>query len=268
MPAVQLARLAQQIDVLVWQFTRPSDFIARLRDLFDFYADRVYRAGQAVPPASMASAYHIPVLVMRQLEIELRAPSKQHPTAALSLVDALWKESKLEFKILATLLLGFIPLRPPEEILDRMHSYAKPGSDTQVLNALLENGGRSLRQEMPARWLDLIEGWANDNHVAQHGMALRAIIITSQDTGFDNLPPLFRLFSALLQEGAVSLQAELQSTLLALLKRSPKETVYLLRQILSLSTRPTTHRLVRLSLSHVPPEYQPSLRQALQNQAD
>ena len=268
MPAVQLSRLAQQIDVLVWQFTRPADFITRVRDLFDLYADRVYRAGQAVPPASMANAYHVPALVMRQLEIELRPPCKQHPVAALLLVDALWAESMLEFKLLATDLLGSIPLNPPDPVLERLRSFARAGIDTQVLDALLNFGGRGLRQEMPVRWIELVEGWANDSSLSQHAVALRTIIITAQDEGFDNLPPLYRIFSALLQEGATSLQAELQTTLLALLKRSPKETVYLLRQVLSLSSKPTTQRLVRLSLSHVPPEYQASLRQSLQSTTD
>lgn len=268
MPAVQLSRLAQQIDVLVWQFTRPADFVLRLRDLFDLYADRVYRAGQAVPPATMAPSYHVPVLVMRKLEIELRAPCRQHPAAALLLVDALWLESMLEFKLLATTLLGMIPLRPPEPVLEHIRSFARSGMDTQVLDALLNNGGRGLRQEMPTRWIELIESWANDNGISQHAFALRSIIITSQDESFGNLPPLYRIFSSLLQEGAVTLQAELQSTLLALLKSSPKETVYLLRQVLSLSNKPTTQRLVRLSLSHVPPEYQASLRQALQSQSE
>ncbi len=265
MPAVQLSRLAQQIDVLVWQFTRPADFLSRLRDLFDLYANRVYRAGQAVPPASLAPAYHVPPLVMRQLEVELRTPCRQLPAAALTLVDTLWAENMLEFRLLGMILLGYIPLNPPETILECIRIYAKPGTDSQVMDALLNYGGRGLRHEMPARWIELIESWANDPILGYQAIALRTIIITLRDESFDNLPPLFRIFSALLQTGQMTLQSELQSTLLALLRRSPTETVFLLRQVLPLSSSPTTQRLVRLSLSHVPPEYQSGLRQALQS---
>lgn len=65
MPAVQLSRLAQQIDVLVWQFTNPADFLLRLRDLFEYYANRVFKSGQAVPPTTMAPAFHILLIIMR-----------------------------------------------------------------------------------------------------------------------------------------------------------------------------------------------------------
>jgi hypothetical protein len=266
MPAVSLARLSQQIDVLVWQFTRPTDFLSKLHDLFNLYANRVYRKGQAVPPASMVPAYHVAPLVLRQLEMELRAPCKQHPIAALALVDALWAETMLESRILATTLLGNIPLHPPEPITERLRAFARPDTDTQVLDALLERGGVSLRQDQPDLWLGLIEYWANDLATASQGIALRAILVTARDERFSNHPPLFRIFSHLLQAASGAIQAELQTTLLGLLRCFPKETVFLLRQILPITGNTTTHRLVRLSLSHVPFEYQDGLRQALQAQ--
>jgi len=266
MPAVSLARLNQQIEVLVWQFTRPADFLAKLEDLFNLYANRVYRKGSEVTPASMVPAYHVAPLVLRQLEISLRAPCKQHPAAAMALVTALWAESMLEERLLATTLLGNIPLNPPEPVIECLHSFARPETDTQVLDALLDQGGRGLRQEQSDRWLELIESWSGDPSPGYQGMALRAILISARDEHFSNHPPLFRIFSRLLQVASSAIQAELQATLLGLLRGFPQETVYLLRQVLPLSNNPTTHRLVRLSLSHVPVEIQDGLRQALQAQ--
>jgi hypothetical protein len=265
MPAVQLSRLAQQIDVLVWQFTRPADFLLRLRDLFELYANRVHKAGQAVPPTTMAPSFHIPPIIMRQLEVELRQPCEQHPAAAFALVEALWAESMLEYRVLATIILGLIPLNPPELVLERIRAYTARKTDTHVIEALLNHSGRSLRRERPDLWIGLIESWASVPSHASQTIALRAIKITTKDEKFDNIPPLFRIFSEILQIGPSALQAEMQTTLMALLKYSPKETVYLLRQVLLLTTSPTTQRLVRLSLSHVPPEYQNSLRKALQS---
>ena len=265
MPAVQLSRLAQQIDVLVWQFTRPADFLQRLRDLFEYYADRVFKAGQAVPPATLVPSYHIPPIIMRQLEVELRQPCTQHPAAAFALVEALWGESMLEYRLLASILLGMVPLHPPDQVVECIRTFAVPKTDSQIIEALLENSGRSLRQEMPDIWINLIESWANSPSYAYQAIALKAIKISTNDEKFENFPPLFRIFSAILQIGPSALQAEMQTTLMALLDYSPKEMVYLLRQVLLITSSPTTKRLVRLSLSHVPPEYQNSLRQALQS---
>lgn len=266
MPAVSLARLNQQIEVLVWQFTRPADFLVKLSDLFSLYANRVYRQGQDITPTSMVPAYHVAPLVLRQVEIGLRAPCKQHPAAALALVEALWTRTMLEERLLCATLLGSIPPHPAEPITAHIRQFARPDTDTQLLEALLERGGRGLRQEQAAVWLEMVENWANDSSAAYQVIALRAILITANDESFGNHPPLFRLFSRLLQAASGTTQAELQATLLGLLHRFPKETVFLLRQVLPLSNNPTTHRLVRLSLSHVPAESQDGLRQALQSQ--
>ena len=263
MPAVQLARLNQQIDALIWLFTNPSDFLSRLRDLFELYSDRLYRAGHAVPPTSMTSSYHVPILVLRHLRIGLRPACRQHPAAALALADILWAESMFEFRLLAAALLGAIPLTQLGPVVERLRLFSCPPIDHLVLEALLTDGGLSLRRELPQQWIDLISRWNDDPALPIQSVALKAIKVTAQDEQFSNLPPLFRILSEQLKTGSAPLQAELQETLLALLRRSPTETVFLLRQILPLTTSPISLRLIRLILPRVPAEFQAGLRQAL-----
>lgn len=267
MPAVELARLSQQIEILVWQFTRPADFLLRLRDLYHLYANRVYKAGHAVSPGSQTPTFHIPAILMRRLETELRPACEQHPNAAFTLVDALWKENIYEYRLLAAILLGMIRLSSPDEVSGRLLAFTETPLDMKVLEAVLSFGGRKMRRELPDAWIMLLETWANASSLAVQAVALKAIEVSSMDENFSNTPPLFRIFSSFLQKGPATLQGELQTTLLALLKVSPNETVYLLRQILPLTNSPTTQRLVRLSLAQVPAEYQNILRQALQTQS-
>jgi hypothetical protein len=264
MPAVQLARLQQQIDALVWLFTNPAAFNTRLRDLFELYSDRVYRSGLAVPPTTLIQSYHVPPLVMRQLKIGLSPSCRAHPNAALALVDGLWVESMLEFRLLATALLGAIPVEQAAEVAERLRRYAVPGEDQHLLEVLLTDGGASLRLDLPQQWIELVTRWNNDPDPRVQSIGLKAMKVTAQDERFHNLPPLFRLLSDQLQKGSAALQAELQETVLALLQRSPTETVYLLRQILPITTSPISLRLVRLVLPRVPDELQAGLRQALQ----
>lgn len=263
MPAVQLARLNQQIDALIWLFPNPDDFLNRLRELFELYSDRLYRAGHAVPPTSMTPTYHVPILVLRHLRVGLRQSCRQHPAAALALVDGLWAETMLEFRLLAVALLGMIPLTEVEPVLERLRSFAHPAEDNHVLEMLLTDGGLSLRREQSQKWIDCIARWNNDPALPIQSIGLKAIKVTAQDGQFNNLPPLFRILSEQLKIGAAPLQAELQETLLALLRRSPTETVFLLRQILPLTISPISLRLVRSVLPRVPAEFQSGLRQAL-----
>jgi hypothetical protein len=265
MPAVSLARLKQQTEPLVWQFTRPADFLIKLRDLFEFYADRVYRAGQAVPPSSWAPAYHIPPLVIRHLEVELRTPCRQNPAAALNLIDFLTGQAMFEFRLLASILLGHVPLNEPDLVIDRLYNLARPGEGSAALKSLFANGGRTVRKELPDQWIELIERWIGASSEELQAVGLLAITVTANDEEFDNLPTIYRIFSEIFQRGPNTLQAELQEALQALLRRAPQETVFLLRQVLPLSTSPTTHRLVRQAMPRLPVEYQIHLRQALQS---
>jgi len=265
MPAVSLARLKKQIDELVREFTRPTEFLNQLRDLFELYADRIYRAGRTVPPSSLAPAYHISPLVLRQIEIELKPHCQQNPAATLNLVDLLWGQSMLEFRLLASMLLSQVPLNDPKPVIDRLYQFAKPGDGSLALKSLLGIGGREVRHKMPDGWIEMVERWAGETSEDLQAIGLIAITVTANDEEFFNLPSIYRVFSEIFQRGSNSLQAELQEALQALLRRAPQETAYLLRQVLPLSISPTTHRLVRQALPRLPAEYQLSLRQALQS---
>ena len=66
-----------------------------------------------------------------------------------------------------------------------------------------------------------------------------------------------------LQAALPSLQPALQDVLTALVRRSPQETLYYLKQILASSSQVNTARLIRRLLPLFSPENQASLRQAL-----
>jgi hypothetical protein len=70
----------------------------------------------------------------------------------------------------------------------------------------------------------------------------------------------------LFQASPTGLHAELVEVAKALVQRSPVETGYFLRQILTLSSNPNTARVVRRLLPEFSPELQASLRKVFQNQ--
>lgn len=245
MPAVDLNRLKHQIDGLIWRFTRPDEFVQELHDIFSFYAGRVYKPGELVQKKSGIQAYHVPSLVMRQLEIDLHQRCVENPGAALSLIDTLWQESMLELRVLAASLLGMLPLTYQQDISNRLISWSHQTTDEGLLRILLDKGSSRLRQEEPGAWIQILKEWGASEGKGSQRIMLFAILSLLQNPDFENLPPLFDMTAIALKSHPQALQQELIAVITRLKERSPSECAYFLRQIIRLGVSDATARLLR-----------------------
>jgi hypothetical protein len=264
MPAVQMIRLKAQIGELAWQFTRPGEFQQALTELFNYYSERSYRPGQAAQPVSLTPMYHLPLLILRQLALDLSPYCLENPSAALALADTLWKDIYLEPRLLAVTLLGHLPVQPEEPLVERLQSWCQPGENKELLNTIFRQTSLKLRRQLPERWLGIIKGWLNDPRTPFQAMGLNALLPLIQDRDFENLPPIFGSISPLLQSAPAAIQVELIAVISALARRSPKETVYYLRQVLTVAQDAGADRLIRKTLPAFTLEDQTSLKSALQ----
>ena len=245
MPAVSIARLRAEVAGLSDLFARPAEFLTGLHQLLDFYADRVYRAGQAIPPAPLIPTYHTPPLVIQQLQRELRARCVQDPAAGLALADFLWTDPYIEVRKLAVFLLGQAPPKPVQPVLERIQAWARPQEPADILKLLLAEGTVRLRRELPETWLETIQTWVNDPSPGTQFLGIQALVPLVEDRQFANFPPVFRMISPFLFSPQAFLLPGLQDILEALARRSPIETAFYLRQILGSPTPPATIRIVR-----------------------
>lgn len=264
MPAVELSRLRSQINGLIERFADPAGFRLALRDLLDLYANRAYRPGQAVKPQPLLPSYRVTPLIMHQLELELGKTCQERPEQALGVVDALWRDPYLEPRLLAATLLGTIPASHQEAVVKILRAWAVPAENFRMLDTLFRSGTAVLRRSAPQQLFRLFEEWLNSSQTEIQSLGVRALIPVIEDQAFENLPPVFRLLSPMVQRSTTPLFTDLQAALEALARRTPVETVYFLRQALSMSPGAGTSRLVRRCLPLFEPAQQASLRAALQ----
>jgi hypothetical protein len=263
LPAAELTRLRTQIAGLILHFEDPAGLRIALRDLLDLYANRAYRPGHAIQPQPLLPTYRVPALVTRQLEMELGKVCQEKPVAALAAIEPLWRDPYLEPRLLAITLLGIIPASHGEAVVEKIRVWAKPKENTRILDALFENGTVGLRRSAAHLLLGLIEEWINSSNTDIQALGIRALVPMVRDPIFQNLPPVFRLLSPLMQTAPAALQTDLQIVTEALAKYSPTETVYFLRQVLSLSSGSGTARLIRRCLPAFTAEQQASLRRVM-----
>ena len=264
MPAIQLARLKIQSVRLAENFADPQAFVRELHSLLDFYADRTHRPGLAGGPPPLLPAYNVPPQVIRQVERELAPIAIQDTQAALALSDRLWLEDCLECRLVAISLLGLLPPNPAALILDRVGAWARPNTEARLVKALFSVGLQRLRQEQLDGYLVQVSEWVNSEHIFTQQLGLQAIVPLVAGQEFSNVPIVFRLITPLVRAAPARLRPDLLEVLRHLAQRSPKETVFFLRQNLAIKTdNPGTAWLARQCLSALPPEGQASLRSAL-----
>ena len=265
MPSVELTCLRDQIANILSLVDRPEDFHRAVRDLLDQHSEHAYRAGEAVTSRPLLPSYRVPTLVFRQLEIDLGTACRRQPEQLLACAAALWDDDHLEPKLFAAIILGQAPPAHAAAILSLLRAWVQPSEDRQVLDALLDRGTLSLRRNEPEGLFELIHANLDIPSTPYQRIALRIIEAIVSDPQFNNHPPIFRLLSPLVLAPPAGLVNDLHHCLSALVRSTPSETAYFLRQNLGSSSDATTARLVRRLIPDFPPDLQSNLRTTLRS---
>jgi hypothetical protein len=263
MPAIQPARLKKQAAELANSFNQPAVFIRGLRTLLDLYTDHTHRSGQAGEPSPLMAAYNAPPPVMRQVWFELNRVLKPQPEAIYPLCDALWAQPNLDLKLMASQLLSLCPEDKAEPIIERMQAWISSGLDKRLLDAVLEHGLMKIERQAPERAMELVTEWLAAAELSMQQAGLRALPMMIQSMGTQNLPVIFKQMGAFIRVAPSRLRPDILKVLVCLVRASPSETAYFLRQNLWAPENTDTAWLVRQVLSEFPEEMRAGLRQAM-----
>jgi hypothetical protein len=263
MPAIQPARLKNQVSDLANSFEQPAAFIRGLHALLDLYTDHTHRSGQAGEPSPLMGSYNTPPPVMRQVWVELDRFIKIHPESIFPLCDALWAEPNLDLKLLAAKMLSQCPSETTQAVIDRMQTWIDSGLDKRLLDAVLENGLPKIQQQAPERAMELIASWLSSTEYTLQQAGLRALLPIIESQGTQSLPGIFKLLTPFIRLTPSKLRPDILAALSSLVHASPSETAYWLHQNLSAPDNPDTAWLVRQVMSEFPEETRARLRQAV-----
>lgn len=263
MVAIQPARLKKQVSVLAEKFSQPASFVHDLHNLLHQYSDHTHRSGQSGEPLPLIGSYNTPPPVLRQVWLALAPLIKDRPAEVLPLCDALWAEPNYDLKLMAARFLGQLPVDYSEPVMSRLRSWIHQDLDKRLLEGLLEYGLEGLQLYAPQQVMDMVTSWLQSSEILYQQAGLRALPPLITGSGQAYLPAIIRSFTPYVRVAPSRLRPDILAALIALVKSSPAETAYLLRQNLSVADNPDTAWLIRQVLSQFPPESQAGLRQAL-----
>lgn len=262
MPAIDQGRLRIQSANLVENFQDPPAFLRALRELLELYTNHTLRRSQSFRHVSMVS-HNTPNPVLRQIQSEMASRTDAQPADAVVLTEALWKEGTFEARLLASRLLGMIPLQHAIPALSRLPDWLAQSPDKEIRAALLTDALARMRSENPEAFFTLLEAWLRSPRTNLQVWGLRAIIPLLQDPDFENLPAAFRILRPAIEKAGPSTQMDLLACLQALTNLSPTETMMFLSEILARQPNPMLVRTLRRMLPSLHPELQGGLRDLL-----
>jgi hypothetical protein len=268
MPAIQPARLKIQVQEMSQLVDDPAAFLRALHDLLDFYADRTRRFQRGDRAMSLIRNYRVPDQVLRQIEIGLIPVLSPHPDTAIALADSLWEDGWLETRLLAITIVGQIKPQPPERVSEKVRAWGLMSKDPMVTKALAFRGTERLRQGQRDHFLEMVEEWLSSGELSLVRVGLHAVAHLLEDQRFENLALIFRWLSPLTRQVDFKTKQALIPVLKLLAQRSPQETAYFLRKILTSTENVHIPGLIRKLLDQFPEHLQDSLRQHLRKNRD
>jgi len=263
MPAVNPARLQTQIDHLITFFDTPHAFHRQLQNIFDLYANHTLRIGEYISSQPLIPMYHLPDLVTRQVELDLKPHIRENPETAIVIADELWTDKYFETRHLAGFILGMITMDDPQPIRTRLEKWLTPDLDKTLTADLLMCGTRSIQYGFPIVWERFIESYLTDKDPKMVALGLQGLRASLQVNSDKLLPSIFRLISPLIRDVEHDIMKELEHLIKALVSVSPTETTFYLKQAVSVSESKGTARLVKQCLPFFDDELKQELNDSL-----
>jgi hypothetical protein len=260
MPAAELSKLKAQIYAISTQFEEPQIFLHSVLTLMELYSDQHYRPGDLSKVNHLIPEYRLPSLVIQQLSISLSELTVVKPVPAIQIMDALWKNTYFESRLIAAVMLGSLPTHPIEPLIERIRNWMDPEIDNDLITALLNSCHRLFAAENMGVWLDLIHHWLGLDKVGSVKIGLRAIQVILNDPKFANIEKIFPLIEPAMLNPNSALQRDLYSLIESLNNYSEMETTAFLRSILTRTNNTEVIRFIRRCLPLLDPESQASIK--------
>jgi hypothetical protein len=263
MPAIHLPRLHRQVAELAEYFSKPKGFVQELKDLLEFYGDRTRRTNRVGVPPPILQIYKVPDPVLRRVLLEMEPHVEAEMEKTFALVDALWKEPIYELRFLAIHLLDAVPSSEYKYLLKRLENWVGENQEETLLEAMATHSLARLRADSPEVFFRQVEKWLSSKKMMHHKLGLRALLAQLNETGFENLPVVYRLLGVLIPTAPKGLRPYLRDLIRPLARRSPLETSFFLQESLKTSDNPIIPWLIRRSIESFPKDVQSNLRAAL-----
>ncbi len=262
MAAISLAKLRIQIERLKSRFSAPHGFLSALVTMLELYADQTYHP-RAEKKLYRLPYYQVPAIISRQLNREFQNLAGERPVESLENAHLLWTESHYETKVLAARLLGSIPAKFAENVINEIDEWQIAGLDSGLINELLEIASATVRRSKSDVLLRKIRGWVTDASERKIRLGLKALQVIAGEATFTDLPVLLAIFTPIIEKPTDLQVTESVKLYQLLVQRFPEEMELFSTKMVKNIRNANKQKLLRKAFSAFSPEKEKTLKSML-----
>lgn len=266
MPAIQLSKLTEQTELMLKDWQQPERLLSRLVDLLEYYADHLYQPAEQIRTTPGLPIYRVPPIVLRNLERSFSRTAAQQPQAGLDLAEILWQHGYSESLLLSAAILGGLPGPYHQLVIQRIFGWANMDLPASLVTRLIELATRQVRQHSLSDLLTKLSEGLNSDKPGLVQFSFLVLQPLIEDPKFENLPFVYRVITPFVQQPPADFLPELVDLIGSLATRSPAETTYFLRKLITPSSNQECLRLLRRALPSLPEAGRASLFPLLREQ--
>lgn len=265
MVAINLSRLASQLDDLREQYANPDAFLTRLHRFFSFYHQYAHRKHRDAIPESFLRQYDLPKQIVPQLEMTLRTLAQSEPEQSFALIDALWQDDYFEARDLACYILGQQSEEQTQKVMAQVETWLAQAQDRAVVASIFEKACVGILANSPDLFSGLIKKLLNSKELRHQSQGLMALSIYLPKADDKKLPMVYSMVRPFIAQSDLQIQSRLAGLVFELVKRSPGEMAYLLKEVLSETEGPEIEQRLRSYLDYFGAEHAESIQKAIKN---
>jgi len=259
MPAIDLERLAREVERLDALFGFPDELRRATLELLEFYAQRARRAPDSPNVMDGERALGVPPPVVRAIGAALQGQARRAPAAGIPAAAALWDAAEREARLIACWVLSALP---QEQVAAWLEARAGDLDDPAVLKAAVERALEAWRRADGKAYVAQLERWIASPRSAVQALGLRALEAGLDLSEMEDLQFAFQALTRLPRPVRGEARRALESVLIGLADRSPAEMTRFLLEDIERQV-PGTEKLAHLLSGRLPPAQRERLIAAL-----
>ena len=174
--------------------------------------------------------------------------NKELIDTVISSFDNLWKESWLECRKLAFLILGWISPNPTCDVSGRLREWCEICGYDRVMDTAFAVALAELWRKSPELMISVLESWMTSSSPTKKLWGMRVVQELSNDILVSYLPTIFQLLTPYIQSMVIPPDTDLILAIKNLAEQNPQETAFFLRRIITTSENDGVYALIRQSL--------------------
>jgi hypothetical protein len=224
MAPIELGHLRAQIKYLFQHFDSAETFVENLLAILKRYRQKKNTTNSWLSTSTSLPAYHIPEILITEIQSSLEKPIHLNPDSALEIVNILWEEEEYEPKMFAYWIMFHLPAEFFPIILTSLEQWVEENPDDYLISQVVGECFARKGLLLTGQFISVSNRWLQSKDAKQRKIGIKALEKLAGHKSFTNFPRLFQFTEDQITAPVIEVRKDLLNLIQTLISRSEAET--------------------------------------------